>query len=113
MEIQALSNVVSHVLAAVFAGFAVLRFLQPFFQQPLGVRTEQVRWPRLVGGMLRAIAALFLALPQTRIWGGLLAASIAFLMVVEQLAEQRFSRALPGILVMVAIPIVLASGPLP
>jgi hypothetical protein len=110
MEIQVLSNVVSHVLAAVFAGLAALRFLRPL--AALRVRSEQARWPGLAGGVLRAVAALFLVLPPTRIWGGLLAGSIAFFMVVEQLAEQRFSRALPGMLLIIAIPIALASGPL-
>jgi hypothetical protein len=112
MGIQLLSNVVSLTLAAVFASLATVRIVGLTLRQTSHGDSEQVRWPGFLGGVLRAIAALFLVLPQTRVWGGLLAASIAFFMVVEQLEGQHYSRALPGILVMIAIPLALASGPL-
>jgi hypothetical protein len=103
---------VSLTLATVFAGLAVAQVPRLLRPQETHASSEQPRWPGFAGGVLRALAALFLVLPQTRIWGGLLAASIAFFMVVEQLESQHYARAVPGVLMMVAIPLALASGPL-
>jgi uncharacterized membrane protein YccC len=90
----------------------VVRFLRLLPRASSYRNSEHARWAGLFGGILRLLAALFLVLPQTRIWGGLLAASVAFFMVVEQLESRHYSRALPGMLVMIAIPFALASGPL-
>jgi hypothetical protein len=112
MEIQTVSNIVSLTLAAVFASLAAIRVLRLALPRRFHTSPGRARWAGFAGGVLRALAALFLVLPQTRIWGGLLAASVAFFMVVEQLESQNYSRALPGVLVMIAIPLALASGPL-
>jgi hypothetical protein len=47
--------------------------------------------------------------PQTRIWGGTLTALIAFAAVVGQLQNARYAHAIPGIAVILAIPIAMAS----
>jgi hypothetical protein len=112
MEIRLLSNFVSLALAASFAVSAAAR-LFPVLRRILSARgLGQPRWSVVMGSLSRILAALFLILPQTRIWGGTLAASITFIMVVQQLAKERYSHALPGVLMMIAIPFALASGPL-
>jgi hypothetical protein len=102
MHIQVISNIVSVVLAAVLGGLASVRMLGG----------EYSPWPRYAGGALRALAALFLILPPTRVWGGLLAAAIAFFVVIEDLEHRRYAGAIPGMLLLAAIPLALASGPL-
>jgi hypothetical protein len=56
-----------------------------------------------VAGIAQLFAALFLAVPQLRIWGGILAATILFVAVTSLLNHRRYLYAVPAILLMVAI----------
>jgi hypothetical protein len=47
--------------------------------------------------------ALFLSLPQTRIWGGVLGAMVLFITVVSLLNHRKYLYAVPAILLMVAL----------
>ena len=65
-----------------------------------------------VMGALRILSALFLALPQTRVWGASLVALIAFVAVIAQLNAARYMWAIPGIVALTMLPVTMASGPL-
>src|ERR1700743_399441 len=66
MYIQLLSNFVSLTLAAIFAGLAAVQFLR-VLRPRTSFGIADSRWRRFLGGLFRALAALFLALPPTRI----------------------------------------------
>ena len=58
---------------------------------------------RVVGGS-NLIASAFLATPQTRIWGVALAGMILFIAVVTLLNHGRYAYAVPGMVLMAALP---------
>ena len=64
-----------------------------------------------VVGVSNLIAAVFLAMPETRVWGVALAAFILFIAVVTLLNHRRYYWAVPGMLLMAALPpALLATG---
>jgi hypothetical protein len=64
-----------------------------------------------VVGVSNLVAALFLAIPETRVWGVALAAVILFIAVVTLLNHRRYYYAVPGMLLMLALPpALLATG---
>lgn len=56
-----------------------------------------------VVGMIELMVALFLFLPQTRIWGVILGGVIAFFSVVTLLKHNRYAWSLPGMLLLAAL----------
>ncbi|HEX4269971.1 MAG TPA: DoxX family protein [Rhizomicrobium sp.] len=64
-----------------------------------------------VVGVIELLAALFLALPQTRIWGVILGGFIAFFSVVALLKHGRYAWSLPVMLLLAAlVPATFAPG---
>jgi len=64
-----------------------------------------------VVGSIELMVALFLALPETRIWGVILGGFIAFFSVVTLLKNRRYAWSLPAILLLVAlVPVSFAYG---
>ncbi|HEX4272304.1 MAG TPA: DoxX family protein [Rhizomicrobium sp.] len=64
-----------------------------------------------VVGVIELLAALFLALPQTRIWGVILGGGIAFFSVVALLKHGRYAWSLPAMLLLAAlVPATFAPG---
>jgi hypothetical protein len=57
----------------------------------------------VVAGVAQLFASLFLAIPETRIWGGVLAATILFVTVVWLLNRGKYLYAMPAILIMMAL----------
>jgi hypothetical protein len=81
---------------------------------PAWLRTGYRRWQfassfRYVVGVAQLLAAVFMLVPQTRVWGGALAAMILFGMVVSLLNRGRYLYAVSAILVMAAIVPALAA----
>jgi len=80
------------------------------------VRRAYQRWglrPSLfrVIGALELATAIFLAVPNTRIWGVLLAALLNFLAVVMLLKNREYRLALPGLAAQLAlVPALLAAA---
>jgi hypothetical protein len=103
MSFAMISNAVALSLAALFllSGTAHLVGLRP-------LRTSYRRghfspaFP-VVAGTAQLFAALFLAIPETRIWGGVLAAIILFVTVVWLLNRGKYLYAMPAILIMMAL----------
>jgi hypothetical protein len=103
MTLPLVSNAAALFLAGLFllAGAAHLI-------GPRGLRASYRRWQfarsfRYVAGIAQLLAALFLAVPQTRFWGGALAATILFTAIVSLLNHGKYLYAIPAILVMIAI----------
>ena len=97
------ADLIANTLAFLFGAGALLNLAAP---GPL--RRAYQRWAFARGfyyvvGTAQALAALFLALPQTRIWGGILGATILFVTVVTLLNRRQYLYALPAILAMVAL----------
>lgn len=74
------------------------------------MREGYLRW-QFVSGIAQLFAAVFPAVRQTRIWGGILVAMILFVAVVLPLNHCKYCHALPAILAMLAIAPALA-GPM-
>lgn len=98
-----ISNIAAISLASLFAFAAVLHLAAP-----RALRNGYRRWQfapgfYYVAGIAQLFAAVFLAVPQTRIWGGILAAAIFFVAVTSLLNHRKYLYALPAILAMLAI----------
>jgi hypothetical protein len=75
---------------------------------PRKLRETYANWefpPRfyLVAGVFEVTAAAFLAVPELRLWGIVLAGLIAFGAVVTLLNQRRYLSAIPAIILMVAL----------
>ncbi len=85
------------------AGFSSLRAAYAEWEYPRGFHR--------VVGVSHLVAAAFLARPETRVWGVALAAVILFIAVVTLLNHRRYYYAVPGMLLMLALPpALLATG---
>ena len=98
-----IANLMAQILAALFGLSAVLHLAAPGFVRRVYERWAFARGFYYVVGAAQAMAALFLALHQTRIWGGILGAMILFVTVVSLLNRRKYLYALPAILAMIAI----------
>jgi hypothetical protein len=111
MTLAILSNAIAQFLAGLFLLVGAAHLIGPRALR-VGYRSWHfARSFRHVAGFAQLFAALLLAVPQTRIWGGALAATILFAAVVSLLNHGKYLYAVPAILVMVAIVPALA-GPL-
>jgi hypothetical protein len=111
MTLAILADSLALVLAALFAAAGVLHLAAPRF-----LRSAYRRWQFASGfyyvvGIAQSLAALFLIVPQTRIWGGILAAMILFVAVVSLLNHRKYLYAVPAILIMIALAPAMA-GPI-
>ncbi len=97
------ANAIAEILAGLFGLSAALHLAAPGFLRRAYQRWAFARGFYYVVGTAQAMAALFLALHQTRIWGGILGAMILFVTVVRLLNRRKYLYALPAILAMIAI----------
>jgi hypothetical protein len=78
------------------------------------VRRAYRRWEmppqfhRVIGALM-LLATFFLTLPNTRIWGVVLAGLINFFAVVTLLKNRVYGWALPGLAVAIALPVMLVT----
>ena len=98
-----IANSLALTLAALFGLAAALNLAAPGFLRRAYVRWEFARGFFYVAGTAQGFAALFLFLPQTRIWGGVLGAMILFITVVLLLNRGKYAYAVPAMLLMVAL----------
>jgi hypothetical protein len=101
--VTAIANMIANTLALSFAGAGLLHMAAPH-----GLRMAYRRWQFARGfyyvvGTAQLFAALFLAIPQTRIWGGFLAGTILFITVVSLLNHRKYFHAAPAILILAAL----------
>ena len=86
-----------------FGAGAVLNLAAPGFVRRVYQRWDYPRGFYYVVGLAQGLTALFLAVPETRIWGGILGAMILFVTVVSLLNHRKYLYAVPAILLMVAL----------
>ncbi|MGZ5141065.1 MAG: DoxX family protein [Burkholderiales bacterium] len=96
-------------LVFAFGASGLVQLVGPSF-----VRRAYQRWalpPRFhrVIGALMLLAAFFLTVPNTRLWGVMLAGLINFLAVVTLLKNREYGWALPGLAVAIALPVMLVT----
>jgi hypothetical protein len=96
-------HLLAAALAVIFAGTAAIELTGSQY-----IRTHFRRWrhPRRfyrVMGVLQLLAALFLAMPQLRLLGIILAGFVVFLWTVTLLNHRQWSWAAAGMLMMLAL----------
>jgi hypothetical protein len=94
---------VADFLAIAFGVGAAIHLVGPEL-----VRRAYERWkfpPKFyrVTGIVEFLAAVFLAVPQTLVWGVTLAYLVTFVAVLTLLAHRQYLWSVPGMLLMVAI----------
>jgi len=97
------ANVLAQGLAALFGLAALLNLAAPGFLRRAYARWEFPRGFYYVAATALAFTALFLAVPQTRIWGGILGAMVLFVTVVLLLNRGKYAYAVPAMLLMMAL----------
>src|SRR5690349_14103865 len=97
------ANSLALSLAALFGSVAALNLMAPGFLRRAYARWDFPRGFFYVAGTAQAFAALFMFLPQTRIWGGVLGAMILFVTVILLLNRGKYAYAVPAMLLMVAL----------
>lgn len=65
-----------------------------------------------LAGLVQLLAAAFLALPITRIWGVALAALVTFVAVVILLGNRQYAYSVPGLLLLAALVPASLAGPI-
>ena len=101
----------SAALSAVFAAAGAAYLLAPWLLGKIQNRWSRAHASGRVIGILDLLAAIFLIVPQTRIWGVFLGASILFWAAVMLLGHRRYVLAAPAIAMLAALPLALAAGP--
>lgn len=103
ITLSGLADNLALILTALFAFVGAMNLAAPGF-----VRRSYQRWgyPRgfhYVAGGAQGLTALFLALPETRIWGGILGATILFIVTVSLLNHRKYAYAISVIMVMLTL----------
>ncbi|MDE1985126.1 MAG: DoxX family protein [Alphaproteobacteria bacterium] len=104
--------VVATLLAAIFAVSGLVQLIGPGF-----VREAYRRWEFPPGfyrvtAVLDLLAAVFLAVPETRLWGIGLAGMITFAAVATLLGHRKYLYAVPGLILLIALAPAALSVPL-
>jgi hypothetical protein len=98
-----LPHIFAGALAAIYAIAGIIDLMGARY---IRARFRHQEYPRQfyrVMGMLQLITALFLAVPQLRIWGIIMAAFLTFYWVVIFLNHRQWSWAVAGMLMMMAL----------
>ena len=103
MTLATVSNAVALFLASLFFLVGAAHIVGPQALRALYRRRQYAHSFRYVAGATQLLTALFLAVPQTRFWGGALAAMILFTAVVSLLNHGKYLYAIPAILIMIAL----------
>lgn len=96
-------HILAQTLAALFAAAALLNLAGPRFVTNAYRRWQYARGFHYVAAFALGLAALFLAVPQTRIWGAVLGGAILFIIVTALLNRRKYLLAVPAILLMAAL----------
>ena len=101
------ANDLPHLLAGLLAAiFAIAGVIDVAGSGYVRARFRHREYPRQfyrVVGVLQLITALFLAVPQLRVWGIVMASFLTFYWVVILLNHRQWSWALAGMLMMMAL----------
>ena len=103
LTLSDLGNSLAVGLSVLFALAALLNLVAPEALRRAYRRWDYPRGFYYVAGSSQALTALFLAVPETRIWGGILGALVLFVTTISLLRHRQYIFAVPAILMMVAI----------
>ena len=103
VSVSEIGNLMAEMLAVMFGAAALLNLAAPGFVRRIYQRWAFARGFYYVVGAAQALTALFLAMPQTRVWGGILGAMILFVTVVSLLNHRKYLYAVPAILAIIAL----------
>ena len=103
MTLSEFGNGLSLVLTMLFAFAAVVNLAGPGFVRRFYRHWNYPRGFHYVAGAAQGLTALFLAVPQTRIWGGISGAMVLFIVTVSLLNHRKYAYAIPAIMVMLAL----------
>lgn len=98
-----LGNGLALILTSLFAFVAMINLAAPGFVRSFYRRWDYPRGFHYVAGAAQGLTALFLAMPETRIWGGILGAAILFVGIVSLLNHRKYAFAISAIMVMLAL----------
>jgi hypothetical protein len=103
---------IAELLAAFFAAAAFINFVEP-----ASLKRAYERWglrPNIgtIAAFFNALAAIFLSMPITRLWGIAVAALVMFAAEVLLLSRKQYAFAIPGLLVLAALVPASLAGPL-
>jgi len=93
----------AELLSLVFGVGAAVQLAGPGFVQRAYRRWHMPRQFYRVTGSIELLAAFFLAIPQTRIWGIALVYLVAFVAAITLLAHRQYAWSAPAIVLMVAL----------
>ncbi len=97
------ANIIADALAGLFAAAALLHFLGPRFLRQAYLASGYARSFLIAAGIVMAAAALFLAVPPLRVWGGVLGGIVLFAAVTALLNREHYLCALPMVLLLAAL----------
>jgi hypothetical protein len=103
ITLSSLGEALSLVLTTLFTLAGVLNLAAPDFVRRFYRRWDYPRGFQYVAGLVQGLTAVFLAVPETRIWGGILGATILFVAIISLLHHRKYIYAVPAILVMLAL----------
>lgn len=103
---------IAELLAAFFAAAAFVNFVEPDI-----LKRAYARWGlrpniNMLAAFFNALAAIFLAMPMTRLWGVAVAALVMFAAEVLLISRKQYAYAVPGLLVLAALVPASLAGPL-
>jgi hypothetical protein len=103
---------IAELLAAFFAAAALVNFIEPGF-----LKRAYARWGlrpnvHLLAAFFNALAAVFLSMPITRLWGVAIAAIVLFFAEVLLLSRKQYAYAMPGLIVLAALVPAALAGPI-
>ena len=102
-DLHAMANLIALTLAALFGIAALLHLARPKLIRNAYRRGHFAQSNVNAVGVVLGLAALFLAVPELRIWGGILAGLILFAIVTALLKNERYVWAVPMMLLLVAL----------
>ena len=103
MTLSGLGSDLALLLTLLFGLGAMLNLAGPGFVLRFYRRWDYPRGFHYVVGLILAMTALFLAIPETRIWGGILGAMVLFVAIVSLLNHRKYVYAVPAIVLMLAL----------
>jgi hypothetical protein len=103
MTLSDLGSALALLLTLLFGLSALLNLAGPGFVLRLYRRWDYPRGFHYVVGLMQGLTALFLAIPEVRIWGGILGAMVLFVTIVALLNHRKYGYAVPAIVLMLAL----------
>src|SRR5260221_7214511 len=104
--------IIAWAVAGVFAAAALLNLSGPRVLREAYARWGYPRGFHRITGVVELIAAIFLSMPQTRIWGVAVASVVLFVAVATLLNHPPYLYAPPGIVLLAPLPPTLLAAPL-